>query len=163
MTVVAKFRSLSSKKTHERTTLVELQPVKRDARDAENNAFWEYSPSGKCELCLNPGSRNPFVNVDGDPGDYFKIFLEADDKGPWKISTLERNDYGAKVVLTLPWDASGTKVPTEPDGAVVDVRSGSFEVNLSGKAEGAREALKTHGSRWTLRFVWVEHSDLTAK
>lgn len=162
MTVVAKFRSLSSRRSYDRTTTVELQPVKRDARDAENNAFWEYSPNGKCELVLNPDSPNPFVDNDGNPGDFFRVFLEPDENGALKLSHLEENDYGTKVVLTLPWSPQGTKVPCEPDDVAspVSVRSGFFEVQLSAKAAGAKEMLKPHGSRWTIRFEWAEDSDL---
>lgn len=149
----AKFRALHITANHDRTHDAELAPVKRDGKDAENDRFWQYSPSGKMRLHYRDGFAPPF-----DAGAYYFLdMIPTDDPDDvpvgelWKVDGLS---YGANdsASVSMSRELSHPVPPDEPHGW-----SCRFEIDVTNSR--IAELFGRPGSFVRMSITFAEESD----
>ena len=141
----AKFRCMEVAIRWDRTRRVELLPVNNhvtegQASDAENQAFWEATPSGKLNLAYTIGQDCQFV-----VGEYYFVDLEQQGDGDWLLEPVEQRVTSLTVGLNSPWQGEL-------------LHHGALEMSIDNQGAWPHFVGKV-GSKWKVTFSWAEASD----
>lgn len=142
-TIRAKFRCMSVTRTWDGIENCEFRPVKRDGKDAENDKFWDASPSGEAKLA--------FKGECGiQQGAYYYIDMTADEEGDWSAGTISwHSGGGGNIQLYRGWQQTDK-----------GLFHGSIEIGVN--YDKVLELFGRPDGKWKVEFIFAEASDYSA-
>lgn len=149
--VRAKFRCLGITHKWNKEIVAELGVVmnKKGEHYQENKLFWEYTPTGKCELVFHE-------ECELEVGAYYYVDLvETEEEDAWHLNSLRLSDNGQGDV-SFSW-YKPRKDYQAPLGA--GMHRGSLEMGIESGKTKALDAFQKPGTRWKVAFTFANASD----